>query len=150
MKTLYEVLGVKKDASISDVKSAYRKAVLQCHPDVSSDISANERFIEVEKAYSILSNQAKRKAYDFTIRPQPTLSAPAPRRQTPTQQPVTWGFPTMRRMRQQRADGVQIHARVGWSVAMCPLCGGREVVRSFKDGKFVVDPCPRCDNRPRP
>ena len=146
MKTLYEVLGVEKDASISDIKSAYRKAVLKCHQDVNSDISANEMFIEVEKAYSVLSDEAKRKQYDFKIRPQPTLSTPRPRRQTPTQQPVPWGFPTMRRMRRQR-DGFQTHARVGWSVAMCPLCAGREVIRSFRDGKFIVDPCPRCDNR---
>ncbi len=139
MQTLYEVLGVKKDASISDIKHAYRTAVLQLHPDVNPDPSASDKFIEMEEAYSVLSDEEKRSAYDFSIRPTPTLSAPPYNSQ---QQPF-FGFPSMRRMRRQRG-GFQTHARVGWTVGMCPLCAGREVIRSFQDGKFKVDPCPRC------
>lgn len=147
MQTLYEVLGVKKDASISDIKHAYRTAVLQLHPDVNSDPSASDKFIEMEEAYSVLSDEEKRNAYDFSIRPTPTLNSPP--RSNSQQQPF-FGFPSMRRMR-RRPGGFQTHARVGWSVAMCPLCAGREVIRSLQDGKMRVDPCPRCRyNRPTP
>ena len=144
MQTLYEVLGVEKTASISDIKSAYRAAVLQLHPDINKDPSASDQFIEVEKAYSILSDQEKRVAYDFKINPNPHLGSvrpPSPRPQSPFGN--MQGFSSMRRMRRQ-PGGFATHARVGWSVAMCPLCAGREVIRSFQDGKFVVDPCPRC------
>jgi len=140
MQTLYEVLGVKKDASVSDIKRAYRAAVLQLHPDVNPDPSASDKFIEVEEAYSVLSDEEKRSSYDFSIRPAPTLSSPRPAQQ---QQEPFFGFPRMRRQR-RRPGGFQTHARVGWSVAMCPLCAGREVIRSFQDGKMRVDPCPRC------
>jgi len=139
--TLYKVLGVERDASISDIKHAYRTAVLQFHPDVNSDPSANDKFIEVEEAYSVLSDKEKRSVYDNSIRPAPTLSSP--RRPRSGQQQPFFGFPSMRRARRQ-PGGFQTHARVGWTLAMCPLCAGREVIRSFQDGKFKVDPCPRC------
>jgi DnaJ-class molecular chaperone len=147
MPTLYEVLGVKKDASIGDIKHAYRAAVLQLHPDINPDPSASDKFIEVEEAYSVLSDDEKRIAYDFSIRPTPTLGASRARPQQHQgqrrEQDSFFGFPSVRRMR-RRQGGFQTHARVGWTVAMCPLCAGREVIRSFQDGKFVVDPCPRC------
>ena len=143
MPTLYEVLGVEKDASIDDIKHAYRAAVLRVHPDINSAPSASGQFREIEEAYSVLSDEEKRESYDFTIKPRerPTLSSP-PRSHHQQQQPF-FGFPSMRRTR-RRPGGFQTHARVGWTVAMCPLCAGREVIRSFQNGKFVVDPCPRC------
>ncbi|WVQ64558.1 uncharacterized protein L199_002725 [Kwoniella botswanensis] len=63
-ESLYSVLGVKKDASEADLKKAYRKLSKKLHPDINPDEAAHERFIEVSKAYEVLSDTEKRGIYD--------------------------------------------------------------------------------------
>jgi len=60
----YEVLGVGRNASEDELKSAFRKLARQHHPDVSSDPNAEENFKEINEAYAILSDGEKRAAYD--------------------------------------------------------------------------------------
>lgn len=61
----YEVLGVDKSASESDIKSSYRKLAMQFHPDRNPDNhEAEERFKEAAEAYEVLSNPDKRARYD--------------------------------------------------------------------------------------
>lgn len=61
----YEVLGVSKDASAADIKTAYRKLALKYHPDRNPDNKeAEEKFKEAAEAYEILSNAQKRAQYD--------------------------------------------------------------------------------------
>jgi len=62
----YEVLGVSKNASAQEVKSAYRKQALNWHPDRHKDDKeeAEKRFKEINEAYQILSDTQKRSAYD--------------------------------------------------------------------------------------
>jgi len=61
----YEVLGVSKDASINDIKLAYRKLARKLHPDLNkTDPKAKERFIELQEAYEVLSDPEKRSNYD--------------------------------------------------------------------------------------
>lgn len=61
----YQVLGVAKGASDSDIKKAYRKLAMQYHPDRNPDNKeAEEKFKEVQKAYDILSDPEKRARYD--------------------------------------------------------------------------------------
>jgi len=62
--TLYAVLGVKRETSQSDLKSAHRRAARQWHPDVCSDPDAREQFVTIQHAYEILSNPQQRKRYD--------------------------------------------------------------------------------------
>ena len=64
-KDPYEVLGVTKNASADEIKSAYRKLARQHHPDVSENKSeAEEKFKELTAAYSVLSDPKKRAQYD--------------------------------------------------------------------------------------
>jgi curved DNA-binding protein CbpA len=68
----YAVLGVEKDRSLSDIKSAYRKLVLRCHPDKIKDESlrskAQDEFQRVQKAYEMLSDESSRARYDNEVR----------------------------------------------------------------------------------
>lgn len=61
----YEVLGVKRDASESDIKAAYRKLAKRYHPDTNKDDpKAQERFSEATHAYDLLADKEKRRAFD--------------------------------------------------------------------------------------
>ena len=60
----YEVLGVSKTASDSEIKSAFRKLAKKYHPDVSKEDNAAELFKEAQEAYAVLSDPDKRKKYD--------------------------------------------------------------------------------------
>lgn len=64
-KDYYKTLGVKKDASEKEIKSAYRKMAKKFHPDTNpNDPSAEARFKEVNEAYEVLSDGEKRQMYD--------------------------------------------------------------------------------------
>ena len=61
----YEVLEVSRDASLSDIKKAYRKKAVQYHPDKNPDNKeAEEKFKEATEAYSVLSDEENRGKYD--------------------------------------------------------------------------------------
>ena len=64
-KDLYDVLGVDEDASQEEIKKKYRKLARKHHPDRNpDDPNAEEKFKEIQKAYSILSDEEKRQQYD--------------------------------------------------------------------------------------
>ncbi|HEX6201589.1 MAG TPA: DnaJ domain-containing protein, partial [Thermoanaerobaculia bacterium] len=61
----YEVLGVRRDAEIAEIKRSYRKLAVQYHPDKNpNDPEAEERFKEAAEAYAVLSDSDKRTRYD--------------------------------------------------------------------------------------
>ena len=66
--SLYESLEVSLEASQSEIKAAYRRLAKQYHPDVNPSPVANRLMREINYAYSILGDPAKRAAYDGGIR----------------------------------------------------------------------------------
>src|SRR2546430_1624266 len=64
-KTLYDTLGIAKNASADELKKAYRKLARQYHPDRNpGDAEAEKKFKEIQHAYDVLSDPEKRKQYD--------------------------------------------------------------------------------------
>ena len=66
MVTLYDVLGVRDDATEEEIKRAYRKAAMRSHPDrnVGREAAAHNSFQQVKEAYAILSDPEQRRVYD--------------------------------------------------------------------------------------
>lgn len=65
MADYYQVLEITKDASIDDIKKAYRKKAVKYHPDKNpGDHEAEKRFKEISEAYEVLSDDKKRQMYD--------------------------------------------------------------------------------------
>ena len=65
MEDLYEVLGVQRTATQSEIKSAYRKLAIKYHPDKNpGDKAAEEKFKKITAAYDVISDETKRRQYD--------------------------------------------------------------------------------------
>ncbi|MCM1339740.1 MAG: DnaJ domain-containing protein, partial [Muribaculaceae bacterium] len=63
-KDYYETLGIKREATDAEIKSAYRKLARKFHPDVNKTKEAEEKFKEINEAYEVLSDKQKRARYD--------------------------------------------------------------------------------------
>ncbi|MFF5549801.1 DnaJ C-terminal domain-containing protein [Streptomyces olivaceoviridis] len=63
-RDFYEVLGVPRDADKDEIQRAYRKLARKYHPDVNKDPAAEERFKEINEAFSVLSDPDQRARYD--------------------------------------------------------------------------------------
>ena len=77
----YDVLGVEKSASASDLKNAFRRLARKYHPDRSTEEDAEDRFKEIQEAYAVLSDDQKRLSttglgtVDLKVRPSVVLVA---------------------------------------------------------------------------
>lgn len=63
-KDYYKILGVSRDAKPDDIRKAYRKLAKQYHPDVNKSPDAEEKYKEINEAYEVLKDPAKREKYD--------------------------------------------------------------------------------------
>lgn len=61
---LYEVLGVKSDATQSEIKKAFFQLAKKYHPDVNKEKDAQARYVKINEAYMTLSDENKRAIYD--------------------------------------------------------------------------------------
>ncbi|KAL5557868.1 hypothetical protein UlMin_034079 [Ulmus minor] len=62
--SLYEVLGIRMEATCQEIKTAYRKLARVVHPDVQTGQASADQFLKIHEAYSTLSDPAKRADYD--------------------------------------------------------------------------------------
>ena len=63
-RDFYDILGVSKNASQTEIKKAYRKQALEWHPDRNKSAEASEKFKEINEAYEVLGNPQKKQSYD--------------------------------------------------------------------------------------
>jgi len=64
-KDYYDILGVPHNATLDEIKKAYRELALKYHPDRNKSKEAEEKFKEINEAYAVLSDPEKRKQYDM-------------------------------------------------------------------------------------
>lgn len=68
MLDYYKILLVSQEASEKDIKASYRKLAKKYHPDViKDDPEGNKKMYEIQEAYSVLSDEEKRKKYDAAL-----------------------------------------------------------------------------------
>lgn len=63
-RTYYEILGVRTDAGVEEIKAAYREVARTCHPDQNPDAAAHERFKAANEAWRVLRDDDLRRRYD--------------------------------------------------------------------------------------
>ncbi len=63
-KDYYLILGVSKEASLHEIKQAYRRIAKKYHPDISGTSSSSDKFLEIQEAYETLMDEAKRRRYN--------------------------------------------------------------------------------------
>jgi Ca-activated chloride channel family protein len=74
--TLYDRLGLPRDATQDEIRSAYRQLVMRLHPDTNVHPGETELFIGIQDAYDQLSNPREKTDYDQRLAPEPDIASP--------------------------------------------------------------------------
>ena len=127
----YEVLGVSREASDQELKSAYRKQALKYHPDRNpGDHAAEEKFKQASEAYQVLSDADKRAAYDryghaglggqgvWRLGPLPAALISATSSAIFSAKCSTWAAAQQRATRQKRGDDLRFDLAIDFEVRL--------------------------------
>lgn len=68
VEDLYAVLGVTRDSSLDEIRSAYRRLARQFHPDHAPDEESSRRFARISKSYMVLRDESLRRRYDQLLK----------------------------------------------------------------------------------
>lgn len=68
MATYYQILDVDNNATIEQIRRAFRRKAKECHPDISKDSDSKERFQKLNEAHQILTDPNKRRLYDIRLK----------------------------------------------------------------------------------
>ncbi|GAB4139666.1 MAG: hypothetical protein Fur0024_0130 [Patescibacteria group bacterium] len=74
MQDYYKILGIKPNATYSEIRNAFRNLARKYHPDINKSKSAKDKFIEINDAYEFLSNAENRRALDIFLTNEKNLS----------------------------------------------------------------------------
>lgn len=121
--TLYAMLGIKAQATLDEIKSGYRRMARQWHPDMNCEPDAQERFIQIQHAYDVLSNESQRRKYDAGLALEASLKLS--QRQT--------------RPCDVLLDGYRAPLLCGWVLCVGVESLGRFVVSEIKGWEDIVD-----------
>ena len=94
-KSYFAILGISPDATLAEIRSAYRRLAKEFHPDHYT--GGSKRFRDIQEAYSVLGNSRRRREYEHTIRrarpkrPLRTSAYPEPEPLIPEEEPVDIG-----------------------------------------------------------
>jgi hypothetical protein len=119
--TLYSVLGVKRDADDAQIKTGYRRMVMQWHPDKCHEPNAQDQFMRVQEAYTILSTRRAR--YDAGLALEASMTKP----KSTSFNPLSDGF------RSSLQDGFRSPLRCGYI-----LCEGVEMLGVLNVSKIMA------------
>lgn len=75
-KNYYDILGVSSEATEEEIRDSFHKLARLYHPDLNKGRIYHEKFIAINKAYTVLKNKISRQAYDFTLREKEDNNAP--------------------------------------------------------------------------
>ena len=161
---LYEVLGVSRNATDTEIKQAFRRRAMACHPDHNPGEEAARLFREAAAAYEVLGTPRTRAAYDrslghtgLTAPPKPQDAAAEPKQTGAAAcRPTTRYYDLVLSRREAAQGGVlTLRAPVGRPCAscggsgvaqrpICPQCRGRGEIRRLHGPIAVFDLCPAC------
>ena len=133
----YKILGVGKDADLEQVKSAYRRLVRMCHPDVCGRNMENiKRFLAIKDAYQLLKKrlQATGKVAVF--------SSSSASQERPGKDSVEGTFLFVQVGMREALYGTRVQVEIGSGEDFCTRCKGLGKV-----GEKEVSPCPSCQGK---
>ena len=164
MRNPYEVLGVKPTSDKSQIKKAYRKLAVEHHPDKGGD---EDKFKEVNEAYSILSDDSKRQAYDGHNQPPPGFGFnpfdffrqqasynQQRKKRTASDDEVVFNLKiSLAHIKQGSKQRIRFHRDIkcepcdgagGFNETACTQCGGRGFEQRQTPNGWVQIGCRRC------
>lgn len=163
----YVVLGVQSKADINDIKSAYKKLAIQYHPDKSSGFE--DKFKEINEAYSVLSDDKKRADYDSKLSFSSTFKrwgyafgestvakdfGKSYKKEPPKGSPYKYA---LRVSVNDCINGATIEKDIEYNAKcpmcdgtgartrkQCPVCKGVAAVKKIVNGEYVITECENC------